>query len=297
MNKTIIPGKFKECIFTKLVVLVKKYMITTLKAQIVVDTMGAGIRMANMKRLLLSILCFWSLECISQIPHLTPEQKAYLEKQGLPIPGSGLTIVDSKKDLHLNHHNLIAYNKAEKEQKTTGYIHERNDTAINLLKSDQRFEKELTRITALQNRRLQSDISTDFAEIKMAYPYKPIANNLYSRFIAFAPTGVYIKEKPTEGWAGITEYFHADFAPCSYEEVNIKLTGSASIVSKDTITHDVNGKITEYMAIGDEHGYLYQVEWNDENFRRILRCASKEFSEDVHSKLIDLANHIDLDKS
>jgi hypothetical protein len=259
--------------------------------------MDGGIRVDNMKLFFVCAMCLWSAQGLTQLPDLTLEQKAYLKKQGLPIPGTGITVVDSKKDLHLTKRRLVAYDKAQKEQKKTGYIHERNDTAINLLKSEKRFEKELTRVTALQSRRRLSDISTYFPDIKMAYPYKPVTNNLYHQFIAFAPTGVYIKNELKEGWAGITEYFHTDYAPCSYEETNVELTGSAAVVAEETISHDVNGKTTEYMVIGDEQGYLYQLEWNDNNFRRILRCASKNFSEDMHSKLIELATHIDRDKS
>ena len=62
----------------------------------------------------------------------------------------------------------------------------------------------------------------------MAYNVVAIPRHLIKRVLTFAPTGAYINNEDGEGWVALTEYFESKFdAPCSFEETNIKLTGTS----------------------------------------------------------------------
>lgn len=218
-------------------------------------------------------------------PQLTDVQKAYFKKQGLPIPGTGVTIVEPSRS--------AAINKALMEQKADGYRHEFSQAATNLLKIDELLKPEIKRVKTVIRQRQSTNITDDLSDVTMAYIFKPVPASEVKRFIAFAPTGVYVNDEKTEGWVGLTEYFESSFAPCSYEEVNVGITGGSSSVDRDLVSYDVNNKISEYMAIGDTTGYLYQIQWTDNIYRRKLRCATKTFDAGIRAKIIALANVID----
>lgn len=224
----------------------------------------------------------------SALPQLTDEEKAYFMQQGLPIPDSGVTFTKPSR-------NLTA-NKSLMEQRRDGYRHEFSQAATNLLKIDALLSPELKRVekTTALRRQNSADLTADLNSISLAYIFRPVPNSEVKRLIAYAPTGIYVRDKSAEGWVGVTEYFESYFAPCSYEEVSVPLTGTATIIDKDTVTYEVANKVGEYYATGDSTGYLYQIEWFDAAFRRKLRCATKKFSPHIRPKLIALANKIDL---
>lgn len=239
----------------------------------------------TMKKLLISLALIPAFS-LQAMPQLTEDQKAYFIKEGLPIPGSGITIAEPA--------HSAAVSKALAEQTKDGYRHEYSQAATNLLNIDALLAPEIKRIKTLRRQKQSANLSSNLSDITMAYKFNPVPEGVVKRVITYAPTGAYITEGKTEGWLGMTEYFESNFAPCSYEENNLILSGGASTVDRDTITYDVNGKITEYMALGDGTGYLYSVQWTDDTYRRKLRCATKVFSPDFKAKLIALANKIDL---
>ena len=219
------------------------------------------------------------------MPQLTEELKSYFKKQGLPIPGTGVTIVEPSRSL--------AANKALMEQKTDGYRHEYSQAATNLLHIDALLKPELKRVQALTRQKQSADITTDLVDVTMAYPFKPVPSSVVKRVIMYAPTGVYVHDDKVEGWVGLTEYFESNFAPCTYEEVNVSLTGTATVMDRDTVTYEVANKAGEYFSTGDTTGFLYQIEWFDNQFRRKLRCAAKVFDSNMHDKVVELAKVID----
>lgn len=51
---------------------------------------------------------------------------------------------------------------------------------------------------------------------------------------------------------------------------------------KEIVSNQVNDKITIVEVIGNNaSGYVYNVEWWDDDFRHILECASKKFNTDT----------------
>lgn len=240
-----------------------------------------------MKKTILALTILSSFS-VNAMPELSDAMKELFIKKGLPVPGSGVTIVEPSKNL--------AVNKALVEQKRDGYRHEYSPGATELLTIDEIIAPEYKRLQTLSKREKQSeDITKELTEITMAYQFKPVPNSVVKRVITYAPTGAYNNTPgENEGWMGITEFFDSSFATCSYEENNISLSGASSIVSSDQITYEINGKVTEYIALGDTTGYMYLVQWTDNTYRRKLRCATKIFSPEVKEKIMALANKIDL---
>ena len=238
-----------------------------------------------MKKTFLALTIMSATSLNAAMLQLTTEETDYFKKHGLPIPGIGVTIVEPSRS--------FAANKALLEQKKDGYRHEFSQAATNLLHIDALLQPEIKRVRSLIRQKQSADISTDAKDVTMAYPFKPVPSHIVKRVIMYAPTGVYAHNGNVEGWVGLTEYFESYFAPCSYEEVNVVLTGSATIMDSDTVTYEVANKTGEYFATGDSTGYLYQIEWIDDQFRRKLRCATKVFDSHMHDNLVELAKVID----
>lgn len=239
-----------------------------------------------MKKILLALTVLSVTILHAAMPPLTDEQKAYFKKQGLPIPGTGVTIIATSNNPKIK--------KALMEQKKDGYRHEFSQAATNLLHIDELLNPEIERVRLLARQKQSANIATDIVDITMAYPFKSVPSSVVIRVIVYAPTGVYVQDNGVEGWVGVTEYFESNFATCSYEEVNVDLTGTATIMNKDSVTYEVANKIGEYLSMGDSTGFLYQIEWFDNKFRRKLRCATKVFDHTIHDKLIELANIIEV---
>lgn len=238
-----------------------------------------------MKKTLLALTVLSVTTLNAAIPQLSAEQKTYFKKQGLPIPGTGVTIVEPSRSMTAN--------KALMEQKNDGYRHEFSQAATNLLHIDELLRPERKRVQSLTRQKQSADITTELVDVTMAYPFKPVPSSAAKRVIMYAPTGVYVHDDKVEGWVGLTEYFESNFATCSYEEVSVSLTGTATIMDRDTVTYEVANKAGEYFSTGDTTGFLYQIEWFDNQFRHKLRCATKVFDLNMHDKVIELANVID----
>lgn len=238
-----------------------------------------------MKRTLLVLTVCLITALNAAMPQLTEEQKIYFKEQGLPIPGTGVTIVEPSKSLTVK--------KALMEQKRDGYRHEFSQAATNLLHIDELLEPEIKRVKSLVRQKQSANITTNLADVTMAYPFTPVPSNVVKRVIMYAPTGVYIHDDRAEGWVGLTEYFESNFATCSYEEINVSLTGTSTEIPRNTVTYEVANKAGEYFSTGDSTGFLYQIEWMDDLFRRKLRCATKIFEPSMRNKVIELAKIID----
>ena len=238
-----------------------------------------------MKKTLLVLTVLSGTTLNAAMPQLSAEQKSYFTKQGLPIPGTGVTVAEPSRS--------VAANKALMEQKKDGYRHEYSQAATNLLHIDELLMPERKRVQLLTRQKQSANITTDLADVTMAYPFKPVPSSAVKRVIMYAPTGVYVQDGKVEGWVGLTEYFESNFATCSYEEVSVSLTGTATIMDSDTVIYEIANKAGEYFATGDTTGFLYQIEWFDNQFRRKLRCATKVFDPKMHDKVIELANVID----
>ena len=129
------------------------------------------------------------------------------------------------------------------------------------------------------------------SNLAMGYGYKGVPANLATKVIGYAPESVYVND----GWAGAVEFFVPNFGGvCAFREVNIEITKSTASIPKEVATYAVNGKLTTVNAVGNKaSGFVYEVQWWDKQFRRTLECASKEYSQEVSLKTIELAKKID----
>lgn len=98
------------------------------------------------------------------------------------------------------------------------------------------------------------------------------------------------------GWTGAVEFFRPQGfdGVCSYQETNIKLTGSSANFAKEIVSNDINNKITIIEVSGNSaSGYGYNVEWWDDNFRHVLECANRMYSKSTTDAVVELAKQID----
>lgn len=220
---------------------------------------------------------------------LTQEQEQELISEGLPLPGSGVTLVPrneiiltpiEKKKVDLLHESKLKY----------GYLNEYNDRAKELLnlKETVSYKNKNKNIPDLYNTGMKKNIS----DLPMSYSFSSVPENQIKEIIGFAPMGTFLQD---QGWTGAGEFFEPKFGgTCAFSESNLILTRGSAILPKEDVTYTINGKVTLNNVIGNNNsGYLYEVEWFDKNFRRKLECATKEYSQKINQSVISLSQEID----
>ena len=71
-------------------------------------------------------------------------------------------------------------------------------------------------------------------------------------------------------------------------------TSFLSVKYQVIVRYDINNKITVFNVEGNKSsGYLYKVDWFDNDFFRTLECASTNYSKDTTNSVIALATKID----
>lgn len=130
----------------------------------------------------------------------------------------------------------------------------------------------------------------DLSEINMAYKFTSIPNQYVSKLYGFAACNTF-----SGGWTGVVEFFnHEKIGICAFTENNVTLTHQAAKVDEDIVSYDINNKITTINVEGNnKSGYLYRVEWFDDNFFRTLECANIHYLIGTTNAVIALAKHID----
>lgn len=220
---------------------------------------------------------------------ITDAQLAYLKKEGLPIPGEGVVLVDYSQ-LHLPGSAKIKYKEDREQIKTNGFVNEYSERAKELLSFIKTAAIQFKQQTAIQ-KPIDTTLRKSSKDIAFAYSYLGVPMESITKYIGIAPAGVFTKEK---GWTGSSSFFNTNFGTCSYTEFNVKLMKSASHIDRDSVNYSINDKITLNDARGtDSTGYLYQVLWYDLNFHHKLECATKKYSESTMNKVIELAKTID----
>lgn len=223
---------------------------------------------------------------------LTEEQKyEFFTKEGLPVPGSGVNLVPgssmAKSITEKMNKNALSISKK-------GYIEEENSSAALLIKIKELSASDLR--ANLDNHNPKSThMRANAKEVHAGYDYNGISSDLVSQVIGFSAQGAYIEDK---GWTGAIEFFEPNEIPettCSYSQSNLKLTGGSANIAQEIVSHDVNKKLSIVEVIGNkESAFGYTVEWYDPNYRHILLCAQKEYSQETINKVVELAKKIDL---
>lgn len=226
------------------------------------------------------------------MPPLTEQEKYELfEKQGLPIPDSGVQI-KSYKDFKYSDEQSKVVKINRLMIKSKGYIKVNNNNAKNLLEIEKIAHEELSRTKSIYLNPEDTHLRTSSYDLKMNYDYKGISGDYIDSVIGFAPESNFVQN----GWNGAVEFFKPkDFdSVCAYHQINIKKTGSSVIIPKEIVTHDINHKITTHLVEGNnDSGFLYQLEWWDNEYRNQLECANELYSEELLNKTLAIAKKID----
>lgn len=215
---------------------------------------------------------------------------AYFEKQGLPVPDSGVKILPEKE---MSSYKEMKEDriKAKRDIQKFGYIKSTNQSTEQLLNIDITSAHDFKNFGNNfnpENTHLKHSVS----ELKTAYTPTPVPSSVASEYIGAAPYLTYLKE---QGWVGVVQFFkNKDVGNCAFSENNIKLSHGAAIIAKEDVREDVNGKTTTVEVMGNEEaGFTYTVEWFDHDFFRKVECANKTYSSDLTNAVIKIAQSID----
>ncbi|HAT2067879.1 TPA: hypothetical protein OO122_001659 [Legionella pneumophila] len=216
--------------------------------------------------------------------------KAYLEKQGLPVPDGGVKILP-EKEMSSYSENKEQRMKIKKDIKTYGYI-----------KSDSPSTEQLLhlKITAQHDLKAHADdydpksthLKRSVADLKMAYTPTQIPSSVADTYIGAAPYLTYLKD---QGWVGAIQFFsNKGVGNCSFSENNVKLSHGSIVIAKEDVRNDINGKTTTVEVMGTPNsGFTYTVEWFDDTFFRKIECANKHYSSQLTNSVIKIAQSID----
>lgn len=237
--------------------------------------------------LLLGITCVFSVH--SDIDDAKEERMRILSELGLPLPDSGIKIIP-RAQLDLPKSLLEEGKREEKEMKEKGYAHSLSSRPQELLNFKYHAQDEFKKY-----KNSQSDTATHIRhsldELKISYKPKPIPDTLASKYIGVAPQGSF-KEN---GWSGVAQFFEtSDSLACAYGEMNVKAAHTAAELAMESITYEVHNKPTLITVKGDKYlGFVYKIDWFDDEIFHNLECASKEYSSLIKDKVLTLADNID----
>ena len=254
------------------------------------------------KILALSLLSFAAFSANK----LTPEQDKIEEHKrmkalsdlGLPLPGSGIKLVP-RAMLDLSKDQLKKGAKAEEEMKTLGYAVVETNRPIELL-NFHNYSKTQFKLYATNTRDTSTHLRSQIKDLKLAFEFKGvpqgkslgIAGNI--TLLGVAPQGGFHDDKG--GWSGAAQYFDAkNIGSCSYGVMNVKASNTAAELAIEDVTYSVNNKATITTVEGNKSsGFLYKVDWYDNQNFHELECANMKYSAETTNSIIALANQIDV---
>lgn len=177
----------------------------------------------------------------------TQNTKLWMQEQGLPVPDGGITL-KSVSQLPQYEKLKASIDSDNESIKKYGYIKRNSSEAqslLNFTKGNKKFSPK--NMTASADTGLYSSIN----DIQMAYPYYGVPMSAMTKELAVAPAGTFL---PGKGWTGAAQIFEkAGIGTCNYNEMNVKLNHSSAFVAQETVTYDINGKVTQKYTTGEEN--------------------------------------------
>lgn len=253
------------------------------------------------KILVLSLVSFAAFSA----SQLTPEQEKIEEQKrmkalsdlGLPLPGSGIKLVP-RAMLELSKEQLEKGAKAEEEMKTLGYALVNTNRPQELL-NFHNYAKTQFKLYASNHRDTSTHLRQQIKDLKLAFNFKGVpqgtvlsaAGNI--TLLGVAPQGGFHEDKG--GWSGAGQYFDAkNIGSCSYGVMNVAASNTAAELAMEDVTYSVNNKATIITVEGNKSsGFLYKVDWYDDDNFHELECANMAYSKNTTNAVIALANQID----
>jgi hypothetical protein len=220
-----------------------------------------------------------------------------LEELGLPSFHSGIKIVP-RAMLGTPDEILKKGAEEEKQRKILGYSIKDSNRPIELLnlnKNAPDYLKTYARNTNAEATHLRRNIK----DLKLAFKFHGIAhvNSVMPggniSLIGVVPQGAFHEE--LGGWSGAAQFFDAKkIGSCSYGVMNVKASGTSALLAIEDVVYDVNNKATIILAEGNKKsGFIYKVEWYDNDNFHELECANMKYSGDIKNAVVELAKNID----
>lgn len=213
--------------------------------------------------------------------------KQHFAKQGAPIPDGGIKVMPEQQ---MSEYKTFKAQRTKERSdiKRYGYIKQHLPEAQSLLNFKEISKNQFAKSSNNTDEGLRHSIN----EIKMAYDFKGVPFHLTTKMLGVAPSVTFIQG---QGWAGAMQFFEtASLGNCSYRENNLKFSHGSAIIPEEDATNEVNGKITVAHVTGENSsGFLYNVDWYDNNFFRELKCAKSDYQPDALLSAIQLARQID----
>ncbi len=247
------------------------------------------------KNIILVLLCAFSINCFAE--EIPENHKKILEELGLTVPGSGIKLVP-RSMLNLSEDQLKSGEKAEKERKKLGYAVVYTNRPIELI-NFHNYAKTQFKLYEDNERATSTHLRKNINDLKLAFKFKgvPEGNSLASAgtvtMLGIAPKGGFHEEKG--GWSGAGQFFDAkNIGSCAYSVMNVKASNTAARLAIEDVTYDINNKVTISFVEGNKNsGFLYKVEWYDNDNFHELECANMKYSPEINRSVIELANRID----
>jgi hypothetical protein len=256
----------------------------------------------NLKKLsAATLLSSLTLSACAKVPPGHEKEWAELdrisEEAGLPAFNSGIKIVP-RSQLGLPAEVLEEGSAELKQQAEIGYV-EKEVPYVSTLMDMAKMAPVYIKQYASNVNEESTHMRNDPKDLKLAFKFKGIKTNrlLLARGgitpLGSAPMGSF--DKDDGGWSGVIQFFSvSNLGVCSYSVMNVKASGTSAQLAMEDVTYAIHDKATLTHTDGSKNsGFLYKVEWfDDENFHE-LECANKDYSSKIKQSVISLAKQID----
>lgn len=211
------------------------------------------------------------------------------DRSKLPQTGEGVKIVDDSEIYHFKPSKTeqIAISNSKK----LGYVERKSYDAIQLLEMSINPFRKIGDVKHFETfEPNDTHLKKSASLIPLAFEYQPLSFINSKDNIGFAASMTW-----KNGWTGITQFFkYKNIGTCKYLKTNVALNGSAIRLSKERISFYINKKPAVAVNEGrKKDGFLYSVEWYDNDYFHDLTCAQLSFSAQSAKDTADLANLID----
>lgn len=128
-------------------------------------------------------------------------------------------------------------------------------------------------------------------DLKMGYTFLGVPEYLVTNSFGVASYWAYHKN----GWDGAIQFFETkEIGTCTFAEHSLKLSKGGIRLAKEAVSYKINDKPTLIHVKGNHaSGYVYNIQWYDNDFARSLECAHKKYKPSITNKVIGLAKNID----
>jgi hypothetical protein len=232
------------------------------------------------------------------IAELRAKHADILNSLGLPAFGDGIKVVP-RSQLGLPDDILEIGAEEARQQAELGYVKKETTSPAELLDMKVMAPIDIRQYAANNNEK-GTHLRQSTRQLKLAFKFRGVegddfllhANNNI-KVLGAAPQGAFHDE--FDGWSGAAQFFSMkNLGVCSYAVMNVKASGTSAMLAMEDVTYDINSKATLIHTEGSKNsGFLYKVEWfDDENFHE-LECANAQYSKQIKHEVIELARMID----